>query len=293
MNAKCNLIVDSCCDLPPNIVNRPGVELVRFPFVNEEGEHLDDLWQSADMEAFYGRMRKGSSPTTSHATASELRRVFEHAIECGTPTVYLSFSSGLSSHFEHARAVLEEVLSEHPGADLRMVDTRLASTGEAQLVYEAIRKRDEGLTADEMEEWVKEARFFVNVYFMVDDLDALRRGGRIPKVVAFAGSKLSVKPLLTIAADGNLAMAGAARGRKKGLRALAEKFAEDADPVAPSVACLGHASCGDDMHKLEKMLSGDGNTLKCIRQPIGPVIGSHVGPGMVSIAFWGRDRREG
>ena len=116
--------------------------------------------------------------------------------------------------------MLEEVLSEHPGADVRIVDTRLASTGEAQLVYEALRKLDDGLTADEMERWANVARFRVNVHFMVDDLDALRRGGRIPRAVAFAGSKLNVKPLLTIGADGRLAVAGAARGRKKGLRAL-------------------------------------------------------------------------
>ena len=289
MSARCNLIIDSCCDLPPSVVNRPGVELVRFPFACGEDERLDDLWQTADMHAFYERMRKGASPTSSHPVATELRGAFERSIEDGVPAVYLSFSSGLSSHFEYASAVLEEVLSEHPEADIRIVDTRLASTGEALLVYEALRKRDEGLTADEMERWANEARFRVSVYFMVDDLDALRRGGRIPRAVAFAGSKLNVKPLLTIAADGKLAMAGAARGRKKGLRALAEKFVEDIDLVAPAVVCMGHADCKDDMEKLLKMLPGDGSVLRSVCQPIGPVIGSHVGPGMVSIAFWGHE----
>ncbi len=73
MSARCNLIIDSCCDLPPSVVNRPGVELVRFPFVCGEDERLDDLWQTADMHAFYERMRKGASPTTSHPVATELR----------------------------------------------------------------------------------------------------------------------------------------------------------------------------------------------------------------------------
>ena len=89
--------------------------------------------------------------------------------------------------------------------------------------------------------------------------------------------------------DGKLAMAGAARGRKKGLRALAEKFVEDIDLVAPAVVCMGHADCKDDMEKLLKMLPGDGSVLRSVCQPIGPVIGSHVGPGMVSIAFWGHE----
>ena len=151
MSARCNLIIDSCCDLPPSVVNRPGVELVRFPFVCGEDERLDDLWQTADMHAFYERMRKGASPTTSHPVATELREAFERSIEDGVPAVYLSFSSGLSSHFEYASAVLEEVLSEHPEADIRIVDTRLASTGEALLVYEALHRQDDGLTVDEME----------------------------------------------------------------------------------------------------------------------------------------------
>ena len=292
MTARCNLIIDSCCDLPPNVVNRPGVELVRFPFVCDGDERLDDLWQSTDMHAFYERMRKGASPTTSHPIATELRGAFERSVESGVPAVYLSFSSGLSSHFDFASTVLEEVLAKHSDVDIRIVDTRLASTGEALLVYEALRRRDDGLTVDEMEKWANEARSRVSGYFMVDDLDALRRGGRIPRAVAFAGSKLNVKPLLTIAADGKLAVAGAARGRKKGLRALAEKFAESADLVAPAVVCMGHADCEDDMNKLQKMLPGDGSALKCIGQPIGPVIGSHVGPGMVALAFWNREERE-
>lgn len=88
--ARCGLIIDSCCDLPPDVVDRPGVELVRFPFVCGGDEFLDDLWQSTDMRAFYGRMRKGASPTTSHPAAAELRRVFERSIEGGVPAVYLS-----------------------------------------------------------------------------------------------------------------------------------------------------------------------------------------------------------
>jgi DegV family protein with EDD domain len=183
-------------------------------------------------------------------------------------------------------------LSAHPSADIRIVDTRLGSTAEALLVYEALRKREEGLTADEMERWANEARFCVETYFMVDDLDALQRGGRIPKGVAFAGTKLNVKPILTFSENGRLVIAGAARGRKKGLRALAERFEEHVDISGPAVVCMGHADCEKDMIRLWDMLPGDGSVLQRVSQPIGPVVGSHVGPGMVSLVFWGRDRRE-
>ena len=262
-----------------------------FPYADESGEHFDDLWQSQDMHAFYDRMRKGSSPTTSCVSPTHMRAAFERAAESGVPTVYLCFSSGLSSHFQSACAALEDVLALRPSADIRIVDTRLGSTSEALLVYEALRQREEGLTADELEQWANEARFCVETCFMVDDLDALRRGGRIPRGVAFAGNKLNVKPILTFSVDGHLAFAGAARGRKKGLRALKERFVERVDSSRPVVVCLGHADCEEDMERLWDMLGEDGAVSR-VSQPIGPVVGSHVGPGMVSLVFWGRDRRK-
>ena len=100
------------------------------------------------------------------------------------------------------------------------VDTKLASVAEALLVYEAIRERESGLTAAELAAWASEARYFVNALFMVDDLESLRRGGRIPDSVAYAGAKLDVKPLLTIGTDGKLSLKGVARGRKKAIEQL-------------------------------------------------------------------------
>ena len=125
------------------------------------------------------------------------------------PTVYLSFSSGLSGSFDAAVLVHGQIMAEHPDAELYLVDTHLASVAEGLLVHEALRQRDKGLTARERAE---EARYFVDAEFMVEDLEALRRGGRIPGSVAYAGSKLDVKPMLTIAPDGKLSLAGVARG---------------------------------------------------------------------------------
>lgn len=292
MSPKCNLIIDSCCDLPFDIVDRSGVALVNFTYHDADGDHTDDLWQSEDMRTFYDKMRKGSTPTTSCVSPTLMREAFERAAKSGIPTVYLCFSSGLSSHHEGVCATLEDVLAAHGPADVRIVDTHLASTGEALLVFEALRKREEGFTADEMVEWATEAQYMVQTYFMVDNLDALNHGGRIPKGIAFAGTKLNVKPILAFNLDGGLAIAGAARGRNKALRILAEKFRDDVDAQLPSTVCMGHADCEKDMLRLKSLLHEDGRPLQIVPHLIGPVIGSHVGPGMVSISFWGHDRRK-
>ena len=174
-----------------------------------------------------------------------------------------------------------------------MVDTKLASIAEAFLVYEALRQREKGLTADEMVAWAEEARYFVDRQFMVDDLEALRRGGRIPSSVAYAGSKLDVKPLLGIDADGKLALTGVARGRKKGIRALHEYYMKRRSSDAPGQnVVIGNADCPKDAARLKEALEKEAPGLLCLVCNIGPVIGSHVGADMLAVVFWGHDKRE-
>lgn len=159
----------------------------------------------------------------------------------------LSFSSGLSGSYNTAMIIRDQLVAEHPEAELYVVDTLLASIAEGFLVYEAIRQRDRGLTAKEMVDWAEEARYYIDAEFMVDDLEALRRGGRIPASVALAGSKLDVKPLLNIALDGKLSLTGVARGRKKGIKQLAEYYTKHvSDEGAARFAVIGNADCPKD-----------------------------------------------
>lgn len=293
MTAKCNLIIDSCCDLPYSVVDREGVTLVKFPFLFGEEEHLDDLGQTMTPKEFYGRMRAGEEPTTAQVSVPAYTEAFAEAAESGVPTVYLSFSSGLSGSYDVSLMVRDQLKERYPDMELHIVDTRLASVAEALLVYEALRQRDKGLTASELAAWAEEARNYVNCLFMVDDLEALRRGGRIPDSVAYAGAKLDVKPMLTIGIDGRLSLKGVARGRKKGIKQLAEYYAARAAKDAPSNCVVtGNADCPKDLERLHEAVAKDDEGVLFLDGNIGPVIGSHVGPGMIALVFWGKDRRE-
>lgn len=289
----CNLIIDSCCDLPFEVIDRPGIELLQFPYIDEAGEHADDLYQTITPHEFYEGMRSGSKPSTAQVPVSTFTEVFTRAIESGVPTVYLSFTSGLSGSFNTALLVRDQLLAEHPDAELYVVDTYLASIAEALLVYEAINQRDNGMTARELASWASEARYFVDAEFMVDDLESLRRGGRIPNSVAYAGSKLDVKPLLNISLDGKLALTGVARGRKKGIKQLAEYATKRmSDHMPGRCVVIGNADCPKDAARLKELLQKEDDNLLFLESSIGPVIGSHVGPGMLAIVFWGGDKRE-
>ena len=290
---KCNLIIDSCCDLPYDMVNRPGVQLLEFPYIDEEGEHSDDFYQSITAHDFYEKMRGGSKPSTAQVPITKFQEMFSAVIESGVPTVYLSFTSGLSGSYNTAVMVRDQLIAENPDAELYVVDTCLASVAEALLVYEAISQRDNGMSARELAEWAAEARYFIDAEFMVDDLEALRRGGRIPNSVAYAGSKLDVKPLLSITIEGKLSLVGVARGRKKGIKQLVEYASKRmSDKMPGRHVVIGNADCPKDASRLKELLQKEDEHLLFLESSIGPVIGSHVGPGMVAVVFWGGDKRE-
>ncbi|MDR0514776.1 MAG: DegV family EDD domain-containing protein, partial [Coriobacteriaceae bacterium] len=256
MTARCNLIIDSCCDLPFEVVDCKGIDLIGFPYVMSDGEHQDDLYRTTTAHEYYQAMREGEEPSTAQLSVPVLREAFQKAADSKVPTVYLSFSSGLSGSYDVAEMVLAQVMSENPDARIYLVDTRLASAAEALLVYEAIRQRARGLTAEELVEWALEARFFVNAEFMLDDLGALKRGGRIPASVAYAGAKLDVKPLLTIDLEGRLTLSGVARGRKKGVKQLADHFEKRAVSAGPGqCVVVAHADCPKDAERLKDALA--------------------------------------
>ena len=129
--------------------------------------------------------------------------------------------------------------------------------------------------------------------FMVDDLESLRRGGRIPDGVAAAGAKLDVKPMLTIDLEGKLTLKGVARGRKKGIRQLAQFYLDKVSQDGPSGAIVtGNADCPKDLERMHELIAKEQEDAMFLDLHIGPVIGTHVGPGMIAIVFWGQDRRE-
>ncbi len=293
MAPKCNLIVDSCCDLPFELLDREGVTLLKFPYLFGSQEFLDDMYLSYPAKYFYDRMRDGGQPSTAQIPLNTFVEAFTAAAESGVPTVFLCLSSGLSGTVGTAQLVRDQVIEQYPGAELYVVDTKLASIAEGLLVYEAIQQREKGLAAAELAAWAEEALYYVNSLFMVDDLESLRRGGRIPDAVANFGSKLDVKPMMSFSLDGRLSLKSLARGRKKGIRQIADFYEDNAIFEGEFTQVItGNADCPKDLDKLHDLVLKKRQTTLFVDGSIGPVIGSHVGPGMIAMVFWGKDRRE-
>lgn len=292
----CRIIVDSSSDFAPEVLNRMGVEFIPFTYVTPEGEREDDLWRSMDSHEFYETLRKNPDVhySTCAVTPGRYVEVFERMAQDGLPTIYLSLTAGLSSSIHNAEQAADIVRERYPEFELYVLDPHTASAMGELLAIEIMRQAARGLTAREVYEWACEARYFLHGYFTLDSFSALAAGGRIPPAAATVGSKLDVKPELSVDTNGALSLRGMCRGRKKALRAILQDFRENyaKDPSLPLAIVSTDAEKDADWLEREVRRQDGCAEVTIIRSQVSPILGSHVGPGMVALIFWGGDRRE-
>lgn len=290
------IIVDSTADYAPEVVERLGVEVIPFTYITPEGEQVDDLWRTSDPHAFYERMRQnpGMRLTTCAVTPGRYLEVFERAAKAGLPTIYMGLPAGLSSSIDSARQAADMVKERYPGFELYVLDNRCDSAAGELLAIEAVHQASMGLSAKELYAWARDARYFIHGYFTLESFDALAAGGRIPPAAASVGSKLDIKPELSYDLRGALTLRGMCRGRRKALRAIMQDFRENYahDTSLPLSIVSSDAERDADWLEREVRKERGCEDVTVIRSQVSPILGCHVGPGMVALCFWGTDRRE-
>jgi DegV family protein with EDD domain len=264
--------------------------MVSLRFTIDGTEYADDLGMTMSHAEFYRRMRAGAMPTTAAVPLADYLDVFTRCAEAGRPAMLLGLAANLSSSHEAAITAARMVNAEHPGADIRVVETVNASASLGYFVLEAADRLAEGYDIDGLERWVLENRLRVNGYFTLDTLEHLRRGGRIPNIVAYAGTMLDVRPLLRIDAKGALVLAGQSRGRRKSIKALVNVAAQRVtDPGAHRVI-VAHGDAPGDAETLRDMLMERVQFKELLVCELGPVMAAHAGPGMLAVVFYGQAR---
>ena len=292
----CRIIVDSTSDFNLDVLQALGVDLIPFRYVGPDGEHVDDLWKTRSSHDFYDFMRNNPEVrfTTEAVTPGAYYEYFEDAAKEGTPTLYMCLSEGLSSSINSARQAKEMIADKYPDFELYILDNCCDSAAGELLAVEVVRQASLGLTAEELYAWAQDARYFIHGYFTLDSLHWLALGGRIPAAAAQVGGKLDVKPELSYDTTGALTLRGVCRGRKKALRAIIQDFRDDYahDPSLALAIVSTDAEKDADWLEAQVRKEKGCEAVGIIRSSISPVLGSHVGPGMVALIFWGNDRRE-
>ena len=285
------IATDSSADLPVNIINDLGIIVVplSFGFENENYLNLPDHSQ-LDIKEFYERIQKGERSTTTLVNARTFEEYFEPVLQAGNDILYLGFSSNLSGTYGSSLLAREELLEKHPNSKIECIDTKAASLGEGMLVYYAAKMKQDGLSLDEVKQWVMDNELNICHWFTVDDLNHLKRGGRIGAMTATIGTALGVKPILRVDNEGHLVPDSNVRGRKKSIHALLEHMEETCISPEENSVFISHGDCLEDAEYLARLVKEKLNVKEVIINYVGPVIGSHTGQGVLALFFFGKER---
>lgn len=285
------VMTDSNSELPLSIAKAYDVPFVRMPYTLDEKEYAYDLGEKTDFKAFFAAMRQGSMPTTQTYPPQHYVDLWRPILESGKDVLFIAFSSKLSAALQFATSAQAEIQEEFPQRRVVIVDTKNISAGMALLVYGALKRYKAGASLDNVVEWLTENIPKTNSYFTVDDLNHLKRGGRLPASTAMIGTMLQVKPILCVDDEGSLQPVDKARGRTKALHAMADRVVENAVDPEENACIILHADNEPDAQRLREMIESRVKFKEMYVQYIGPVIGTHAGPDTMGIGFMGSHKQ--
>ncbi len=283
------IFVDSACDISPNVLKEWKVDFcsLNLVFSGQDKEFSD---HEIEAHTFYERMRNGDLPKTSAINIGTFLNYFEEYAKQGKDVLYLAFSSGLSSTCNFAREAANDVMSEYPNVKITVVDSLSASAGYGLLLYLVCQNKANGMSIEENAAFIEKARYTVSHWFTVDDLKYLKAGGRISATTALIGGMLHIKPILKVDNEGKLISVHKARGRKAAIKTLADEYGNSATDKSNGTVFISHGDCIEDAELLAQYLKDGYGVDTTLITYIGPVIGSHSGPGTLALFFVSNER---
>ena len=285
------IMTDSCCDLTDQMARELELEVLPLTMHMDGQDYPNDLAGTAiSNQEFYKRIRAGKLATTSAVNVGQFQDAMRRVLESGRDIVCVCFSSALSTTYQSAVIAAEDLRAEFPEAEIHVVDSLSASLGQGLLLYLAVEQKRKGLTAAELAKWVEDNRLTVCHWFTVDDLNFLKRGGRVSATTALLGTMLSIKPIMHTSDEGKLVPVSKVRGRKAAIAALLDKIEALGIHPEKQTMFICHADCEEDAKAVAQTIQDRFGTPTVHINYIGPVIGSHTGPNTMGIFFVGTQR---
>ncbi len=290
MNSNIVLVVDSASALPLEFIQQKNI--IGAPIIcHFKGKDIeDDFGKTLNAKEFYDALREGEMPTTSQINVFKFEELFRPLVEEKKSVIYIGLSSGLTGTIDSARKAVANLKEEYGESDITVIDSLSASLGLGLLCYLAYEKIKEGKSKEEIIEFVESTKLRVNHYFTVDDLNHLKRGGRVSASAAAVGTLLNVKPILHVNNEGKLVPLTKVRGRRKAIGTLAEKFIERTNKNEMQTIAIVHGDCLEDAKVLEALCRENGNVKECLINFEGPTVASHTGAGLIGLYFISNER---
>lgn len=282
------ITTDSNSDVPEEFLQNHKVPVIPQYYMFGDTVYGDEIKMTPS--EFYETMRKGELPKSMANNPEVIREKFLAILKDGKDILHIAFSSSLSGSCQNVQVAARDLMEEYPDRKILVFDSLNASLGEGLSVIRGVQLKEEGKTMEEVYHTLMAERDHINVFFTVDDLHHLQRGGRVSKTTAVVGSMINIKPLLTVTASGELKADGTVRGRKKALRTLTARMEQRLDlehfgkerPVA-----ILHGDCMTDALTVREQVQAMGFETVIIND-VSPSIGTHAGPGVVGLVFYGK-----
>lgn len=283
---------DSNCELNFKECEELGVNIIYMPYTQNGVEKFYDMGKDKEtLLEFYRGMKNGDKVVTNALNPQDYINYFEPVFKAGEDILYVHFSSNLSGTFTFMRQAVDELLAKYPERKFKCVDTSSISIGAGLLVYEAAKLHKAGASDEEVIQFVENTRDKLRLYFMVDDLNHLKRGGRVSSTTAFFGTLLGIKPVLTVTKEGKLEKYDVVGGRKKAINFFMNKLETNMteDTLKYPIIAL-HADSQKEGDELEHRIREKYPEAIVWNYLIGPTIGTHCGPGTLAVVFVGKEK---
>jgi len=276
------IFCDSACELDIDIVQQLKLDVIKMPYIIQGQQYFYDMGKSFCAKNFFDKMRDGIVITTARLNLDEYIDIFEPVLSSGEDIVYLTFSQAMSGTFEVMNAAIDVLRDKYKERKIVTIDTKNISIGAGLIIY--LSTIGTNLTVEELTDKTLQNLKRIKTYFVVDDLVYLRRGGRIGAVKATVGGLLNIKPIIQMTDDGTLNSVGKGKGKRKALLQMLELFKKaSVDTSVPIV--VSDADSKDDAKILVDGIKSIYKDATVWTQSIGPIVGSHCGPGTVGLIF--------
>ncbi len=284
------IVTDSGTDFPAEYMQKQK-DLTVLPMMYQiGGEFTVPDGTDEGTRAFYAKLRSGVVATTAQVNVEDWKQVFQAHLSAGREVLCIAFSSALSGTYQAAETAKDEVIAAYPHGKLIVIDSKCASLGQGLLVHYALKMRDSGASLEETAQWVRDNLLKVCHWFTVDDLQFLRRGGRVSAASAYLGGIMKIKPVLHVDNEGRLIPMNKVQGRRRSLRELFDKAKETAFEPEKQTIFISHGDCLEEAQWLASVFKEELHVKDVLIGFIGPVIGSHSGPGTMALFFMGGPR---
>ncbi len=283
------VFADGTANLPQHLLN--GIHMVPLEYTvdGKLSSYTGDL-DKFDARKYYEGLREGKLVQTSLVNTHAFVEAFEPVMSAGMDLIYISMSSAISGTCQAAEMAAKELMEAYPGRFVHIVDSLGCGFGSGLLAVHAAELSQRGVPVREAAMILDKEVPHICQYFTVDDLNFLKRTGRVSGMTAKIATILNIKPILYGDKTGHIVACDKARGRKKSIEAIARKYAEKRADMSFQCVFISHGDCLKDAEALAafvKKITPNYSVTICQHEPVS---GAHVGPGMLALFFRGKER---